>query len=115
MTRKQIKEKAARYFKFVEWNDEDKVFVGRCPALFNGGVHGSEEAAVYKELCEAVEEWIETLHKDGKPLPEALDRKQYSGKFVVRVDPALHRRVAAKAQAAGESLNAYVEQVLVKA
>ena len=115
MTRKQIKEQAARFFKFVEWNGEDGVFVGRCPALFNGGVHGRDEAAVYKELCEAVEEWVELLHKDGKPLPETLDNKRYSGKFVVRVDPALHRRVAAKAQAAGESLNKYVEQALVKA
>ena len=114
MTRKQIKEQAASYFKYVEWHGADKVFVGRCPALFNGGVHGRDEAAVYKELCEAVEEWIELLTRDGKPLPETLDNKRYSGKFVVRVDPALHRRVAAKAQAAGESLNTFVEQALVK-
>ena len=115
MTRKQIKEQAARYVKFVEWSAEDGVFVGRCPSLFHGGVHGRDEPAVYKELCEAVEEWIELLHRDGKPLPDALDGKKYSGKFVVRVEPALHRRVVAKAQAAGESLNSFVEQALHKA
>jgi predicted HicB family RNase H-like nuclease len=115
MTRKQIKEQAARYLKFVEWNAEDGVFVGECPALFIGGVHGHEEAAVYKELCELVEEWIELLHKDGTPLPPSQDAKKYSGKFVVRVEPELHRRIAAKAQAEGESLNTYIERALVKA
>jgi predicted HicB family RNase H-like nuclease len=115
MTRKEIKAQAARYSKFVEWSDEDEVFIGRCPSLFSGGVHGREEAAVYKELCQAVEEWIELLHKDGIPLPDALDQKKYSGKFILRVDPGLHRRLAAKAQAEGESLNQYIARALVKA
>lgn len=29
------------------------------------GVHGKDEAAVYKELCKVAEEWIATLHEDG--------------------------------------------------
>src|SRR6266480_3968477 len=33
MTRKQIKEQAARHAKFVEWSDEDQCFIGRCPGL----------------------------------------------------------------------------------
>ena len=37
------------------------------------------------------------------------------GKFVLRVEPALHRRLAAKALAAGESLNSYCVKTLVKA
>ena len=116
MTRKQIKEPAARYAKFVEWSDEDQCFIGRCPALFGGGVHGDDEAKVYKELCETVEEWIELLHQDGTPLPDATaDRKKFSGKFVVRVEPALHRRLVLKAKAAGESLNSYCVKTLVKA
>jgi len=115
MTRKQIKEQAARYAKFVEWSDEDKCFIGRCPELFGGGVHGNDEARVYKELCETVEEWIELLHKDGARLPEPLAGKKFSGKFVLRVEPALHRRIAAKALAAGESLNSYCVKTLAKA
>jgi predicted HicB family RNase H-like nuclease len=115
MNRKQVKEQAARYAKFVEWSDEDQCFVGRCPGLFAGGVHGSDEAKVYKELCEAVEEWIELLDKDGEPLPEPLAGKKFSGRFVLRVEPALHRRLAAKALAAGESLNSYCARTLCKA
>ncbi len=115
MTRKQIKEQAARYVKFVEWSDEDQCFIGRCPTLLSGGVHGRDEATVYKELCEAVEEWIDLLHKDGTPLPDTEDAKEYSGKFILRVEPALHRRLAAKAVAAGESLNTFIAEKLAKA
>jgi predicted HicB family RNase H-like nuclease len=114
MNTKQLKQEAARFYKFVEWSKADGVFIGRCPALFDGAVHGKDEAMVYKELCEAVEEWIAILHGDGKPLPDA-GPKQYSGKFQVRANPALHRRIAAKAQAAGESLNEYVVNTLAKA
>ena len=115
LSRKQIKEQAARYAKFVEWSDEDQCFIGRCPELTLGGVHGSDEAKVYAELCEVVEEWIELLHKDGVPLPEPLAAKSFSGKFVLRVEPAIHRRLAAKALAAGESLNTYCAKTLCKA
>jgi predicted HicB family RNase H-like nuclease len=34
---------------------------------------------------------------------------------VLRLEPAMHRRLAAKALAAGESLNSYCTKTLVKA
>ena len=107
--------KAFRYRILVEWSDEDQCFIGRCPELFEGGVHGNDEAKVYKGLCDAVEEWIELLHNDDAPLPEPLPgSKKFSGKFVLRVEPALHRRLAAKALAAGESLNSFCAKELAK-
>jgi hypothetical protein len=72
MTRKQLKEQAARYAKFVEWSEEDKCFIGRCPELVLGGVHGNDEAKVYAELCAAVEEMIAVIHADGKEMPRPL-------------------------------------------
>jgi len=115
MTRKQIKQQAARYAKFVEWSDEDKCFIGRCPELMLGGVHGHDEAKVYAELCAAVEEMVELIHADGHDMPHPLGKKGFSGKFVLRVEPAIHRRLAAKALAAGESLNSYCVKTLCKA
>jgi len=61
-----------------------------------------------------VEEWIALLERDGHALPEPLEAKKFSGKFLLRVEPALHRRLAAKALAAGESLNTYCAKALVK-
>lgn len=114
MKKAEIKKLAAQYPKFVEWSDEDKIFIGRCPMLFSGGVHGNDEAKVYKELCEAAEEWVAMLHRDGKILPSAKAGKEFSGKFVVRIDPSLHQRLALKAMARGESLNKLVESALAK-
>lgn len=116
MTRKQIKEQAARYVKYVDWSDEDQCFIGRCPEVFVGAVHGADEVRVFAELCETVEEWIEIMHREDIPLPEPVGgTKKFSGKFVLRVEPALHKRLAAKAFASGESLNTFCTKALVKA
>src|SRR5882757_966427 len=102
MTRVEIKKLAAQYIKFVEWSDEDACFVGRCPELMLGGVHGNDEARAYKELCQAVEEVIELADNDEQGLPQPLAGKEFSGRFLLRVAPALHRRLAAKAIASGQ-------------
>ncbi len=115
MTKTEIKKTAAGYPKFVEWSDEDNCFIGRCPMLFEGGVHGRDEAKVYQQLCEAAEEWVQVLLKDETPLPDSKSVSDYSGKFLVRVDPALHQRLALKAQASGESLNSLAGKALSKA
>jgi predicted HicB family RNase H-like nuclease len=115
MKTSELKAKAARYMKIVEWSDEDGCFVGSAPPLIGPCCHGKNEAKVYAQLCRIVEEWVEILETDGHVLPEPLAAKQFSGKFVLRVEPALHRRLAAKALAAGESLNSFCAKTLVKA
>lgn len=60
---------AARYVKLVEWSEADGAFVGQCPGVIGPCCHGPNEAEVYRELCEIVEEWITLLRQDGKPLP----------------------------------------------
>ena len=115
MKKSELKAKAARYLKIVEWSDEDKCFVGRIPGLAAGGVHGDDEAKVYRELCLVAEEWVEILEGDGKPLPPPTAGKTYSGKFVVRVAPELHQKAALKAMARNESLNQFVAAALAKA
>jgi predicted RNase H-like HicB family nuclease len=59
----------ARYIKIVEWSDEDHCFVGQCPGVIGPCCHGDNEAEVYAQLCEIVEEWIETMKQSGQPLP----------------------------------------------
>ena len=58
--------------KIVEWSDEDQCFIGHCPEIMLGGVHGDDEAKVYAELCQAVEEMIRLIYADGDELPEPL-------------------------------------------
>lgn len=60
---------SARYLKIVEWSDEDGCFVGQCPGIIGPCCHGTNEAQVYAELCQIVDEWIEIMKKEGRPLP----------------------------------------------
>ena len=101
-----------RYLKIVEWSEEDRCYVGSCPGLMFGGIHGDDEAKVYRELCQAVEEWIAVCQRDGDTLPAATAGKKYSGKFVVRVGEELHKTLAIDALRYGESLNTYCVQLL---
>ena len=96
-----------RYLKIVEWSEEDGCYVGTCPGLMLGGIHGDKETEVYRELCQAVDEWIDICRRDGQPLPAATAGKDYSGKFVVRVGAELHKTMASNALRRGESLNSY--------
>lgn len=107
--------KTDKYLKIVEWSDEDACYVGTCPGVIYGGIHGDDEIKVYRELCQAVSEALELYAADGKPLPPATANKEYSGRFVLRVDKELHREVAIRALRAGESLNSYCQKILQKA
>lgn len=80
-----------RYLKIVQWSDEDQCYVGTCPAMMLGGVHGGDEAAVYVELCEVVEEWIRIHEEDGDPLPEpTVGEASSQGKALRFDDRYLH-------------------------
>lgn len=46
------------------------------------------------QLQVIVEEWIRLYLHDGKPLPAATANRCFSGKFLVRVSPDIHRKVA---------------------
>ena len=70
-----------RYVKIVEWSDEDQCLVGQCPGIVGPCCHGTDEAQVYAVLCQIVDEWIEILKKDGKPLPPPTAGKDVTKKL----------------------------------
>jgi predicted HicB family RNase H-like nuclease len=106
---------ADKYLKIVEWSEEDSCYIGTCPGLINGGIHGENEAKVYEELCQVVSEAVELYQTDGRPLPAATANKQYSGRFVLRVGSDLHKEVSIRAAQVGESLNSYCRKILQSA
>ncbi len=73
---------SAQYVKIVEWSDEDQCFVGSCPGLFFGGCHGLDERQVFAELCDLVDETIELLHRENRPLPPPTAGKDYANKML---------------------------------
>ena len=79
-----------RYVKLVEWSEEDGCYIGRCPELMLGGVHGDDQQKVFAELCETIEDWVTRAEADNEPLPEGMASKKYSGRFNLRISPRLH-------------------------
>jgi predicted HicB family RNase H-like nuclease len=114
-TTAQIKEASRHYLKMVEWSEEDGCYIGSAPPIVGHCCHGTNEAQVLAQLQLIVEEWVEILLVDGKPLPAPTARKEFSGKFVVRISRDLHKKAALKAMARGESLNQFVSNVLTRA
>ena len=57
-----------QYHKWIEWSDEDQIYIGRCPDLITG-IHGEDPITLYKELCETVEDVIEQFQEDKRTLP----------------------------------------------
>lgn len=61
------------YHRWVEWSDEDQVYIGKCPDLITG-IHGDDPVQVYKELGEVVQEVIDHFQQTGRELPAARTR-----------------------------------------
>jgi predicted RNase H-like HicB family nuclease len=72
---------SALYVKLVEWSDEDQCFVGQYPGIIGPCCHGDDEAQVYDELCQIVEEWIALMNREGKPLPPPTVGKNVAAKL----------------------------------
>lgn len=104
--------KHSNYLKVVEWSEEDKCFIGTCPGLFEGGVHGKNEEKVFHELCEVADNVISTMKKEGMKLPKPTANKKYSGKIALRINPNLHKAIAIRALQNGESINKLITHQL---
>jgi predicted HicB family RNase H-like nuclease len=103
-----------RYLKLVSWSEEDRCYVGSVPGWIDACCHGSDETEVYRELCRILDEWIEIYRNDGRPLPPPTN-KRYSGRFLLRTGPEMHRALAVRALSENESLNTFVVKSLRKA
>ncbi|OGB99184.1 hypothetical protein A2V82_10620 [candidate division KSB1 bacterium RBG_16_48_16] len=96
-----------KYLKIVEWSSEDNCYVGSVPGWIGKCCHGDDELKVYQDLSKILDEWIDIYKDDKRPLPPHTHR-EYSGKFVIRTGPELHKALALKALTAGESLNNFL-------
>ena len=61
------------YHKWVEWSEEDQVYVGKCPDLISG-IHGDDPVRLYAELCEVVEEVVSHFETTSRSLPTPKTR-----------------------------------------
>ena len=99
------------YAACIEYSDEDEAFVGHVASIRDVvGFHGESVSELRAAFVEAVDDYLETCENLGR-----TPQKPYSGKIMLRVDPAIHACAAATAEAQGKSLNAWAQEVLQRA
>lgn len=99
------------YFAKVEFDDDAGIFHGE---IINLRDVITFEGETVNELKQAFHDSIDdylTFCADRGEDPE----KPYSGKFVVRVEPELHKNITIEARKKGKSLNVWVKDALSKA
>ena len=94
-----------RYTYRVSWSEEDQEYVGACiefPSLSWLAATPEEALNGARQVVLAV---VADLEANGEQIPEPIAVRQFSGKFLVRIPPELHRRLALEAAESGISLN----------
>ena len=89
----------------VTWSEEDGEHVGLCAEFPSLSWLASEPEAALKGIRQVVADVVADLEANGEQIPEPLAVKKYSGRFVVRIPPELHRELALEAAESGVSLN----------
>lgn len=94
------------YIGQVEYDDVNRVFTG---SVINTQTvitfHGSSVDELEHEFQTSVDDYLDWCKQEGIE-PERL----YSGKFIVRIQPELHKKAAIAAKKLGMSLNAFIEK-----
>ncbi|MEI7460518.1 MAG: type II toxin-antitoxin system HicB family antitoxin [Pirellula sp.] len=96
------------YIGKVEFDDEAEIFHGEIINVRDViTFQGDSVAKLRKAFRESVDDYLAFCQERGES-PE----KPYSGQFVTRIPPELHRRVNVAAIVSGKSLNAWVTEQL---
>ena len=99
------------YVGQVEFDDEANIFHGEVINLRDVVTfQGSSVQELRKAFEESVDDYLDFCEERG----ESPD-KPYSGKFMLRVEPELHKRLAIRARKERKSLNALVHDTLAHA
>jgi predicted HicB family RNase H-like nuclease len=99
------------YEATVEYDGDAEIFHGEVADLRDViTFQGKSVAELKKAFAGSIEDYLAFCEERGEE-PE----KPFSGQFVVRTDPALHKDVSRAARRAGVSLNKFVASTLEKA
>ncbi len=94
-----------KYTYRVTWSEEDSEYVGLCiefPSL--SWLAATQEAAL-RGIRRVVTDVVADMQASGESVPEPLSTRRFSGKFMIRIPPDMHRELSIEAAEAGVSLN----------
>ena len=94
-----------KYTYRVTWSEEDGEFVGLCAEFPSLSWLDEAPEAALKGIRAVVSECVSDMANSGEAIPTPIATRHYSGKFMVRVPPEVHRHLAIEAAESGVSLN----------
>ena len=94
-----------KYTYRVTWSDEDNEFVGLCAEFPKLSWLAASPQAALKGICSVVSDCTKDMIENGESIPKPIATRQFSGKFMVRIPPEVHRQLATEAAESGVSLN----------
>ena len=92
----------------VTWSEEDSEYVGLCTEFPSLSWLANTQEAALKGIRNVVADVIKEMKQNREEIPQPLASKNYSGKFMVRVPPEVHRSLAIQAAESGVSINRLV-------
>ena len=101
-----------KYTYRVTWSEDDNEYVGLCAEFPSLSWLSTTPEAALKGIRKLVDEIITDMKLNNENIPEPIACRQFSGKFMVRVPPEIHRNLAIKAAESGISLNRVVSSKL---
>lgn len=104
--------KIDHYTYRVSWSEEDQEFVAACVELPSLSWLDKTPEKALRGIRTVVNDCIEHMCAKGEAIPEPLATRAFSGRFMVRVPPQLHRNLSVQAAEAGTSLNRLVSHKL---
>jgi predicted HicB family RNase H-like nuclease len=101
-----------RYTYRVTWSEDDNEYVGLCAEFPSLSWLSSTPETALKGIRKLVAETVADMESNDEIVPEPIACRQYSGKFMVRIPPDVHRNLAIRAAESGISLNRVVSSKL---
>jgi hypothetical protein len=101
-----------RYTYRVTWSEDDNEHVGLCAEFPSLSWLEAEPEAALSGVRSLVRKVVADLKRSKEPVPEPISTRPFSGKFMVRVPPEVHRLLAIQAAESGVSLNRLVSSKL---
>lgn len=92
----------------VVWSEEDAEYAGLCTEFPSLSWLANTQDEAFDGIRQLVTDVVADMQANGEQPPEPIASKSYSGKFMVRVPPDVHRELAIEAADAGVSLNRIV-------
>jgi predicted HicB family RNase H-like nuclease len=104
-----------RYTYRITWSADDEEYVGLCAEFPSLSWLAPDPDLALQGIRQLVADVVEDMLRNKEQIPESISNRKFSGRFLVRIPPELHRQLFIEAAEAGVSLNRLASDKLRRA